>query len=295
MEMWIKLIIILFVISGILAVNSFKKRKKASGSVIIKPVEETRLRIVNKKERSTNIQVKNERSFVKSNSIKAEKVTVIQEATQAKEKNNDDVVANNETQIGVAEKNVNQKKRNKDQIPQNELEWMYQRERAFTLYGRKCRECGSKENIDVHHIIIPRAMGGSDELENLEILCRQCHSNIHGHEIQFKGKSLDECLVVSNKMLILNDALLDKKIVEFDYVGSDGKKSHRVVQPAKCEFKKPGELEFVRAKYSQDKIDEFNKQQPRQYFRGFCYTSRANKMFRVSRMSNIKIKEKSEQ
>ena len=59
------------------------------------------------------------------------------------------------------------------------------RERALEHYGCKCQRCGkefAKEQLVVHHI--DENNGGSDagnhELTNLMVLCRSCHSKLHG-------------------------------------------------------------------------------------------------------------------
>ena len=40
--------------------------------------------------------------------------------------------------------------------------------------GAKCERCGSRENIDLHHIK-PRSYGGKDVKENAQLLCEPCH------------------------------------------------------------------------------------------------------------------------
>ena len=37
-----------------------------------------------------------------------------------------------------------------------------------------CVKCGSKKNLEIHHIV-PLAKGGSNRLENLQLLCRSCN------------------------------------------------------------------------------------------------------------------------
>jgi 5-methylcytosine-specific restriction endonuclease McrA len=39
-----------------------------------------------------------------------------------------------------------------------------------------CKNCGSKEKIEVDHIV-PISAGGKNEESNLQFLCRQCHKN----------------------------------------------------------------------------------------------------------------------
>jgi 5-methylcytosine-specific restriction endonuclease McrA len=50
----------------------------------------------------------------------------------------------------------------------------------ITLLGNKCIECGSKENLILHH-------RDKNELNNIvanfEVLCRSCHSKIHEEEL----------------------------------------------------------------------------------------------------------------
>lgn len=53
------------------------------------------------------------------------------------------------------------------------------RERGYT-----CQHCGWKSydgrGLNVHHIV-PRSRGGSDEPNNLVVLCKECHARIHPH------------------------------------------------------------------------------------------------------------------
>ena len=42
-----------------------------------------------------------------------------------------------------------------------------------------CCKCGSRENIEAHHII-PVWEGGSSEKENLQAICHNCHMKLHG-------------------------------------------------------------------------------------------------------------------
>jgi len=40
--------------------------------------------------------------------------------------------------------------------------------------GGQCKVCGSTDNLEKHHII-PLEKGGPDTVQNLMVLCRECH------------------------------------------------------------------------------------------------------------------------
>jgi hypothetical protein len=61
--------------------------------------------------------------------------------------------------------------------------WSKVREEALKEKGRYCMHCNSSGDdgiaLHVHHIV-PRSVGGKHKLENLVILCEQCHYAVHG-------------------------------------------------------------------------------------------------------------------
>ena len=50
------------------------------------------------------------------------------------------------------------------------------RMQVFERDGFKCLKCGMQKNLTVDHIY-PEILGGSDDLENLQTLCRSCNSS----------------------------------------------------------------------------------------------------------------------
>lgn len=40
--------------------------------------------------------------------------------------------------------------------------------------GKACKVCGAKEELTIDHIL-KSSMGGSNDMSNLQILCRPCH------------------------------------------------------------------------------------------------------------------------
>lgn len=55
--------------------------------------------------------------------------------------------------------------------------WKAIRERLFKKRGRKCEQCGSPDQIEVHHKHYNNL--GRERLRDLEILCRPCHAKFH--------------------------------------------------------------------------------------------------------------------
>jgi predicted restriction endonuclease len=58
------------------------------------------------------------------------------------------------------------------------------KEEAIRQRGHKCQRCG-KTNADLHaHHILPEQMGGSDNLDNLFLVCERCHPVLDGDAIR---------------------------------------------------------------------------------------------------------------
>lgn len=69
-------------------------------------------------------------------------------------------------------------------------DWKMQREAALVRDGRKCLSCGTRDNLDPHHIW-HRGDGGGDDLANLRTLCRPCHRARHPEKrIRWTKKTL---------------------------------------------------------------------------------------------------------
>jgi len=56
-------------------------------------------------------------------------------------------------------------------------EWKKLRKQVIERDGNKCKVCGKKRKLTVHHIK-PRDEGGTNALNNLETLCQKCHDEI---------------------------------------------------------------------------------------------------------------------
>jgi len=57
----------------------------------------------------------------------------------------------------------------------NSRRYRVHKQRVFDRDGRICRYCGSDEEpLHIDHII-PRKVGGTHDLENLQVLCKTCN------------------------------------------------------------------------------------------------------------------------
>jgi 5-methylcytosine-specific restriction endonuclease McrA len=54
----------------------------------------------------------------------------------------------------------------------------YLRQRVLERDNWRCQNCGSMQNLEVHHMT-SRSQQGDDEEVNLITLCNFCHSNEH--------------------------------------------------------------------------------------------------------------------
>ena len=61
-------------------------------------------------------------------------------------------------------------KRNNKYNPEEVFEYA----KMFVKQGIACAKCKSKNNLQIDHIV-PRSIGGSDKIDNLQILCSSCN------------------------------------------------------------------------------------------------------------------------
>lgn len=55
--------------------------------------------------------------------------------------------------------------------------WHELRAQALERDGHKCQECGTEDDLQVHHLAYGKA--GDDLLDDLVTLCEDCHSQRH--------------------------------------------------------------------------------------------------------------------
>ena len=49
----------------------------------------------------------------------------------------------------------------------------------------ECENCGSSSELEWHHVI-PWSEGGDDSEENLQVLCKDCHTRYHSQQNDYR-------------------------------------------------------------------------------------------------------------
>jgi 5-methylcytosine-specific restriction endonuclease McrA len=58
--------------------------------------------------------------------------------------------------------------------------WFKRREEIFRAKGRVCSKCGSKDNLQIHHIqYLPNKLAWEYKNKYLIVLCEKCHKKAH--------------------------------------------------------------------------------------------------------------------
>lgn len=58
--------------------------------------------------------------------------------------------------------------------------WKRIRRKAYATYGNACMSCGMTSNLHIHHLTYDNR--GNEKMEDLQILCADCHKKVHGIE-----------------------------------------------------------------------------------------------------------------
>ena len=75
--------------------------------------------------------------------------------------------------------------------------------------GFRCRSCGARDHLEVHHIM-QRKDGGSDSPDNLITLCHRCHKAWHEGKKDMAALSADSGFKAATQMSTMRWILLDR-------------------------------------------------------------------------------------
>lgn len=107
-------------------------------------------------------------------------------------------------------------------------DWESRREMVLDE-GSYCVSCGEINSLHIHH---KRQIkdGGTHKLENLEVLCEDCHSQAHGGR-KFRYKNRERETAYSKHYRMLQKAIEDKQPLMLHYQKYNGEKSQRIIHP----------------------------------------------------------------
>lgn len=135
---------------------------------------------------------------------------------------------------------------------------------------RSCVACGSGRNLQAHHIT-PLSRGGSNRIENLKLLCQDCHKVAHGGR-GFAGDSFSDPLPFAQRVQVIEGAISAGNDIEFLYrKPTDATKKKRRVTPK----------ELISMQHEHDEGITLCLQ-------GYCHTRKANRVFALKRMIGVK-------
>src|SRR3990167_894245 len=149
--------------------------------------------------------------------------------------------------------------------------WGRTRSMAFARYGRKCRKCGKKKNLQVHHKT-PLSAGGTNDLDNLTILCSWCHGKVHNKSMRFYDEGVDlsnygqGAYRTPDSFLIrrIQRAIDNKNSLLIDYSDNTSKVTRRRIRPI-----------------------ELMKKDRRLYLKSYCELRSDDRTFRLDRIRVI--------
>jgi hypothetical protein len=70
-----------------------------------------------------------------------------------------------------------------------ETRWLKVRREVLARDGHRCRNCKSRDTVDVHHVRFRSVGGDKFDTVNLCVLCRVCHCEIHAYRLIVKGNA----------------------------------------------------------------------------------------------------------
>lgn len=128
----------------------------------------------------------------------------------------------------------------------------------------ECSKCWSSNQLDVHHIL-PKHMWWKDELQNLTVLCRKCHSEEHNFNIDERERTWKR-KEMSWKLKLVHEAMNEWKVLWIRYRDIDGEITTRNIKPIRLGFK-----------------------HWRQYVEAYCHLRSDKRSFRISRIEKMSL------
>ena len=160
-------------------------------------------------------------------------------------------------------------------------DWQKRRKTVLSKYNHKCSKCHRyKSHLHVHHKIA-LSKGGSNALNNLNVLCEDCHLREHNQK-SFSGdyNKFDSQNKFINKHQQLEKAIKQKSTIFFNYWKYD---------KSKKPWKKISSIRHVRPSKIGPLENQYKTSRTGLYLYAYDLNREDNRCFNISHMSNIKI------
>lgn len=145
--------------------------------------------------------------------------------------------------------------------------WGDLRTTVFKRDNYTCKACGRKDNLTVDHIV-QLSCGGTNNLENLQTLCKYCHEEKDNRKIFNRSFNHDNYYgshtTSDPKLLIIETAIKNGSKIKISYIDILQKTTYREISPT-----------------------HFTKEHGIAYLVAFCHLRNAKRTFRVSRITII--------
>ncbi len=110
-------------------------------------------------------------------------------------------------------------------------DWSDRQESVHKIFHRKCCSCWSYKFLQVHHRL-PINNWWAHNLENLILLCRDCHEDKHGWaDFKWKYKTNSEESIFMGRLRKIDEAIKNSKDLYFHYKKYEGEASIRKISP----------------------------------------------------------------
>ena len=150
-------------------------------------------------------------------------------------------------------------------------DWDERRRQVEERDGNQCSKCPNRIHLHLHHIK-PLSIGGSNKISNLELLCRDCHSELHGGS-DFTGEFTQTETAFSKRVTNIRYAILNGKRITFNYRKPEESDYHkRTIKPA----------ELIN-------LDHQRNTGSTLCVRGYCELRNEDRTFALKRMKGLKV------
>jgi 5-methylcytosine-specific restriction endonuclease McrA len=162
-------------------------------------------------------------------------------------------------------------------------DWSTRRASALAAGGGTCSRCGDRGPVDVHHLR-PVREGGTHRLENLVLLCRECHRDVHGgRELGFArvGDDENKPTAAEKRIMKIRSAIDQGGSIHFTYTTRDGRVTKRTVRPHDIRKLSPEEIGRL--------TDNQSDREGSLCMFGYCHLRNDDRRFAVSRMRRVRV------